>query len=69
MIPPNETPILRRVDAADGLSVTLTRTLLGTWRVVFCDDDAERVIESRVFSRRESAEWYASTLIPRVSPA
>jgi hypothetical protein len=64
MIPENETPILRRVDAADGLSVTLTRTLLGTWRVVFCDDDAERVIESRVFSNREAAEFYASTLIP-----
>ena len=63
MIPPNETPILRRVDADDGLSVTLTRTLLGTWRVVFCDDDAERVIESRVFSNREAAEFYASTLI------
>jgi hypothetical protein len=64
MIPPNDIPILRRVDAADGLSVTLTRTLLGTWRIVFCDTDAERVIESRVFSRRENAEWYASTLIP-----
>jgi hypothetical protein len=64
MIPPNDTPILRRVDAADGLSVTLTRTLLGTWRVVFCDTDAEQVIESRVFSRRDSAEFYASTLIP-----
>jgi len=64
MFPPNDIPILRRVDEADGLSVTLTRTLLGTWRVVFCDTDAERVIESRVFSRRESAEWYASTLIP-----
>ena len=69
MIPPNEIPILRRVDATDGLSVTLTRTLLGTWRVVFCDDEAERVIESRVFSRRDSAEWYASTLISCVSPA
>jgi hypothetical protein len=64
MIPSNETPILRRVDATDGLSVTLTRTLLGTWRVVFCDDEAERVIESRVFSNREAAEFYASTLIP-----
>jgi len=64
MIPENEIPILRRVDAADGVSVTLTRTLLGTWRVIFCDTDAERVIESRVFSRRENAEWYASTLIP-----
>lgn len=64
MIPPNETPILRRVDAADGLSVTLTRTLLGTWRVVFCDDDAERVIESRIFTSRDAAERYASTLIP-----
>ena len=64
MIPPNETPILRRVDVADGLSVTLTRTLLGTWRVIFCDTDADAVIESRVFSRRDSAEFYASTLIP-----
>ena len=64
MIPPNETPVLRRVDAADGLSVTLTRTLLGTWRVIFCDTYAERVIESRVFSTRENAEWFASTLIP-----
>jgi hypothetical protein len=64
MIPPNDIPILRRVDANDGLSVTLTRTLLGTWRIVFCDDEAERVIESRVFSHRDSAEWYASTLIP-----
>ncbi len=63
MIPPNDIPITRRVDAADGLSVTLTRTLLGTWRVVFCDTDAERVIESRVFSTRENAEWYASMLI------
>jgi hypothetical protein len=64
MIPPNDTPITRRVDTADGLSVTLTRTLLGTWRVVFCDTDAGAVIESRVFSTRENAEWYASTLIP-----
>jgi len=64
LIPENETPVLRRVDAADGLSVTLTRTLLGTWRVIFCDTDADAVIESRVFSRRDSAEWYASTLIP-----
>jgi hypothetical protein len=64
MIPPNDTPILRRVDASDGLSVTLTRTLLGTWRVVFCDTDADAVIESRVFSTRENAEWFASTLIP-----
>ena len=64
MIPPNDTPILRRVEAADGLSVTLTRTLLGTWRVIFCDTDADAVIESRVFSTRENAEWYASTLIP-----
>jgi hypothetical protein len=64
MIPENDIPVLRRVDAADGLSVTLTRTLLGTWRVIFCDTDADAVIESRVFSRRESAEWYASTLIP-----
>jgi hypothetical protein len=30
---------------------------------VFCDTDAERVIESRVFSTRENAEWYASMLI------
>jgi len=63
MIPPNDTPITRRVDAADGLSVTLTRTLLGTWRVIFCDTDADRVIESRVFSTRENAEWFASMLI------
>ena len=63
MIPPNDTPILRRVDTADGLSVTLTRTLLGTWRAVFCDTDADAVIESRVFSTRENAEWYASMLI------
>ena len=64
MTPENETLITRRVDATDGLSVTLTRTLLGTWRVVFCDTDAYAVIESRVFSRRDSAEWHASTLIP-----
>jgi hypothetical protein len=64
MIPSSDTPITRRVDAADGLSVTLTRTLLGTWRVVFCDTDADAVIESRVFSTRENAEWFASTLIP-----
>jgi hypothetical protein len=63
MIPPNDTPITRRVDAADGLSVTLTRTLLGTWRVIFCDTDADLVIESRVFSTRENAEWFASMLI------
>jgi hypothetical protein len=64
MIPPNDTPILRRVDTADGLSVTLTRTPLGTWRVIFCDTDTDAVIESRVFSTRENAEWFASTLIP-----
>jgi len=64
MIPPNDIPITRRVDASDGLSVTLTRTLLGTWRVVFCDTDADAVIESRVFTHRDSAEFYASTLIP-----
>lgn len=64
MFTPNDIPILRRVDAADGLSVTLARTLLGTWRVVFCDTDADHVIESRVFGSRENAEWYASTLIP-----
>lgn len=45
------------------LSVTVGKTLLGTFRVVFRDTDADAVIESRVFNQYANAHEYAQRLI------
>ena len=45
------------------LSVTVGKTLLGTYRVVFRDTDADAIIETRVFDKCMSAYEYAQRLI------
>ena len=55
--------ILALASAADGLAVTVGRTPIGTFRVVFRDTDAGAVIETRVFTDRERAIGFARGLI------
>ena len=55
--------ILAIASAADGLSVTVGRTPIGTFRVVFRDNEAGAVIESRVFNQYANAHEYAQRLI------
>jgi hypothetical protein len=57
--------ILALASAADGLAVTVGRTPVGTFRVVFRDTDAGAIIETRVFIGRERALEFARNLIPR----
>ena len=45
------------------LTVTVGKTPVGTFRVVFRDTDANAVIESRVFNKCMSAYAYAQRLI------
>ena len=45
------------------LNVSVGRTLLGTFRVVFRDNEAGAVIESRVFNQYANAHEYAQRLI------
>ena len=45
------------------LSVTVSRTVLGTYRMVFRDDEAEAVIESRVFNSPSAADDCARMLL------
>ena len=61
--PESDSPIETRRDADDGLSVTVTRTAIGTYRVVFRDDDADETIESRVYVSFDRAQSFAHTLI------
>jgi hypothetical protein len=66
MTPSNDTPLWSRTDPDDGLSVIVTRTPIGTYRVIFTDTDANETIDSRVYVTRESADLFASTLIPEI---
>lgn len=45
------------------LSVTVARTVMGTYRMVFRDDEAGAVIESRVFNSASAADSCAHRLI------
>lgn len=45
------------------LSVTVSRTELGTYRMVFRDDEAGAIVESRVFNSRAVADAYARRLV------
>jgi len=55
--------ILAIASAADGLSVTVSRTPIGTFRVVFRDTEADAIIETRVFDKCTRAYEYAQRLI------
>ena len=57
--------ILALASAADGLSVTVGQTQIGTFRVTFRDTDAGAIIETRVFVNRERAIGFARGLIPQ----
>lgn len=57
--------ILALASAADGLVVTVGRTPIGTFRVVFRDTDASAIIETRVFTDCERAIGFARGLIPQ----
>ena len=57
--------ILALASAADGLTVTVGRTPIGTYRVTFRDTDADAIIETRVFVARDRAIDYARGLIPQ----
>lgn len=59
--------ILALASAADGLAVTVGRTPIGTFRVVFRDTDADAIIETRVFTDRERAIGFARGLIAQGS--
>ena len=45
------------------LSVTVSRTVIGTYRMVFRDDEAGAVIETRIFTSRAVADAYARRLV------
>ena len=45
------------------LSVTVSRTVIGTYRMVFRDDEAGAVIESRIFNSADRANDYARMLV------
>ena len=61
--------ILALASAADGLSVTVGQTPVGTFRVTFRvtfrDTDADETIGIRVFTDAERAIKYARGLIPQ----
>lgn len=46
-----------------GLSVSVCKTPMGTYRTVFRDDEADSVIETRVFEKCMRAYEYAQRLI------
>lgn len=46
-----------------GLSVSVGKTPIGTYRTVFRDDEADAVIEARVFEKCMRAYEYAQRLI------
>ena len=45
------------------LSVTVARTVIGTYRAVFRDDEAGAIIETRIFTSRAVADAYAHRLV------
>ena len=60
---PDDTPIIARacVHYPD-LHVTVSKTPIGTYRVTFRDDEADAVIESRIFTSAARAEEHARML-------
>ena len=60
----NDEPVWRAPCANHpDLSVTVSRTIVGTYRMVFRDDDAGAVIESRVFNTQSAADNCARILV------
>lgn len=45
------------------LSVTVSRTVIGTYRMTFRDDDAGAIIETRIFNSADRANDCARMLI------
>ena len=45
------------------LSLTVSRTLIGTYRVTFRDDDGDQTIEQRIFVKCIQATEYAHKLV------
>ena len=45
------------------LSVSVARTVIGTFRVTFRDDDAGAIIETRIFNQCVRATEYAHSLL------
>ena len=45
------------------LSVTVSRTVLGTYRMVFRDDEAGAIIETRIFTSPSAADSCARMLL------
>ena len=59
--------IFQRENIPDGLSVRVTADWpAGRFTVTFTDTDAQRTIETRIFSNPESARWFANRLIPDI---
>ena len=59
-----ESPIWRAPCANHpDLSVTVSRTVIGTYRAVFRDDEAGAIIETRIFTSRAVANAYARRLV------
>ena len=57
--------ILSRESIPDGLAVRVTADWpAGRFTVTFTDTDAQRIIQTRIFSNPESARWFANRLIP-----
>ena len=60
----DDTPIIARACAHyPELSVTVSKTPIGTYRVTFRDNEADAVIESRIFEKCMRAYEHAQTLI------
>jgi hypothetical protein len=45
------------------LSVTVSRTVIGTYRMVFRDDEVGAIIESRIFNSSSAADNFARMLL------
>jgi hypothetical protein len=45
------------------LSVTVSRTVIGTYRMVFRDDEARAIIETRIFNSSSAADNFARMLL------
>ena len=45
------------------LSVTVSRTVIGTYRMVFRDDEAGAIIETRIFNSASAADSFARMLL------
>jgi hypothetical protein len=45
------------------LSVTVSSTVIGTYRMVFRDDEARAIIETRIFNSSSAADNFARMLL------